>query len=159
MRKVLSLGVLALALQGCMISGPLALLPPTAKYLLWNSDDSAQEPSTEAISVDDLLKNVRGFTSEQKKPDNIRISYSDYTLSDERLAELARFKNDTLEVVCGPYEYGTPLEAATMALRTCSEIKAQLVQRGLKPNMRFSPSAPKGEASVTPISVIEASDA
>ena len=159
MRKVLSLGLLAFALQGCIMSGPMALLPPTAKYLLWSSDEKQDEEAGAAISVQDLLKNARGFTTDQEKPAHIRVSYDDYLLTDNHLKELARHQDHTFEMVCGPYEYGSPIEAATMALRTCGAIKAQLIDRGLKLNVRFDPDGEKGGAILTPLMMLEAQDA
>ena len=159
MRKVLSLGLLAFALQGCILSGPMALLPPTAKYLLWNSDEKQDENNAQSISVQDLLKNARSFSAPTDKPAPLRISYDDYHLNDDRLTEIARFKEDTLDLVCGPYTHGTPLNAAMHALKTCGAIKAQLQKRGLKLNVRFNPDAAKGEAVLSPVMMIEAQDA
>lgn len=159
MRKVLSLGLLAFALQGCIMSGPMALIPPTAKYFLWNSDDEQKKDDARAISVQDLLKKARGFSSDTEKPANILISYDDYVIDEERLEAFSRDHKHAFEMVCGPYEYGSPIEAATMALRTCGAIKKQLIDRGLNLNVRFDPEATKGSAVLTPFVMIEAEDA
>ncbi|WP_135078828.1 hypothetical protein [Terasakiella sp. SH-1] len=141
------------------MSGPMALLPPTAKYLLWNSNDKPDEESRQPISVQDLLKNARKFSTKSAPPAKIEIAYDDYTLTDDKIEAFIRLNSLILNMTCGPYEYGSPLNAATMALRTCGAIKRQLTDRGLKLNVQFDPEGPKGKAILIPVTMREGNDA
>lgn len=161
MRKILSLTILSFTLNGCLLSGPMALLPPAAKYLLWNSNDEVDANENGPISVSDLLKGVKKYES----PDDIKeispiiISYEDLSFSDNTLIKFASSQDREYEMICGPYEYGAPLQAASLALQACSNIKKQLIDKGIRLNVHFSPTAKKGQASIKEVRINEASDA
>lgn len=159
MRNLLLIPVLASFLSGCIMSGPMALLPPTAKFLMWAGEKDEQSDGGEAISVAELLKNVQGFDSTSAAPLNMQVSYSNHILSAQQLKELYPHRQASLEVACGPFEYGDPINAANQALRACSAIRRQLLENGYKVTVRFKPTAKKGLAIITATSMIEADDA
>lgn len=164
MRKLLSLSLLSLSLSGCFMPGPMALLSPTAKYFLSQSPERHVPDSDKAISVEDLLAKARQYEPHPQKnaegeadssPLPLHISYGDPTLNDDALAHLAQFHTQPLTITCGPSEHGTPLEAATMALRSCAAIRQLLATRGLSVRVTFSPDAPKGLATIYPTPLMD----
>jgi len=139
----------------------MALLPSTAKFLLWNSNDDVDENTKQSISVSDLLKNLRDYTPPEssKELSPLIISYDELAISDENFLKISDSSDLHYEMTCGPYEYGAPLEAASMALQACSDIKKQFTNKGVSLNVHFLPTAEKGQASIKAIRINEANDA
>ena len=58
-------------------------------------------------------------------------------------------------MICGPYEYGAPMQAAHMALKSCQAISQELEKQGFRLSLRFSPKAEKGKITLKPLMLMQ----
>lgn len=148
MRNLSGLLLMAFLLNGCMISGPLALLPPTARYLL--SSDSKKENTAQntPISVADMLQTARDFTSSGtiKTIAPIEIPYDNVAQGTIDFDQFAAHSAQDFHLTCGPYTLGSPILAASLALKACQRIQKKLQTYTSHLSVRFSPKAKKGYA-------------
>ncbi|MDX1738174.1 MAG: hypothetical protein R3261_08045 [Alphaproteobacteria bacterium] len=159
MRKPLTLVMAAFVLSGCMMSGPMALIPITSQYLLWNDGDRETSENPHAISVDELLSAARSDDFEVQEQLKIDIAYQEHFLTETELDLFRKAKAKEIEVICGPYENGDPLTAAALALKSCRTIAQQLEQLEIKISIRFQPNAVKGFATIKVMPGLETEDA
>ncbi|WP_420548172.1 hypothetical protein [Curvivirga sp.] len=151
MRVLLTTIGLAVCLSGCMTLSPMELLPENEMYFMTMKDERYAPTGQNGISIQELLQSARGQDGEVVEIVEIQISYQDHVLDETNYEFFRTVQNQPMEILCGPYEYGDPFSAASMALRTCEEIRAQLNDKGISLSIRFDPNAPKGHATISPL--------
>ena len=159
MRVLLTTIGLVVSLTGCMTLSPMELLPENEMYFMTMQDELYAPTGQNGISIQELLQSARGEDGEVAEIVEIQISYQDHILDETNYEFFRTVQNQPMEVLCGPYEYGDPFSATSMALRICKEIQAQLQDKGISLSIRFDPKAPKGHATIAPVMGEGGSDA
>lgn len=152
MRKLILYTFLLIPLSGCVMfdsmkQDPMALLSPTAQYILMTDQSNKHSNKSEAISVESMLsmtisekmKDAESIEDGMQMIFPLMIAYDDFIERNYAATLLENLATHKIILACGPFGLGDPITAASNALRACSDIQRLFRDHDITFRAEFSP--------------------